>query len=97
MDTLSSIQDWYLRQCDGEWEHSWGIKIETLDNPGWSVRINLQGTALCERTFNEVQVNRSETDWTRCFVRENQFQAYCGAKNLEEILAVFRQFAESPD
>ncbi len=34
MDLLTWVQRWYLDQCDGEWEHEWGVKIDTLDNPG---------------------------------------------------------------
>jgi len=34
-NVMERIQDWYRRQCDGDWEHSYGVKIETLDNPGW--------------------------------------------------------------
>lgn len=30
------LQKWYKSQCDGDWEHEYGIKIETVDNPGWS-------------------------------------------------------------
>jgi len=31
---LQFLQEWYLEQCNGDWEHEFGIKIETLDNPG---------------------------------------------------------------
>ncbi|MFT5930929.1 MAG: hypothetical protein ACI93G_000001, partial [Hyphomonas sp.] len=37
---------WYQSQCDGDWEHSFGLKIESLDNPGWSVHVDLEGTSL---------------------------------------------------
>ncbi|WP_203237204.1 Imm53 family immunity protein [Streptomyces gilvosporeus] len=37
LDPLSSLTAWYTSQCDGGWEHEYGIRIETLDNPGWSV------------------------------------------------------------
>ncbi|MEH0820740.1 Imm53 family immunity protein [Micromonospora sp. CPCC 205714] len=40
------LQAWYATQCDGEWEHEFGIQIETVDNPGWSVSIDLGDTAL---------------------------------------------------
>jgi hypothetical protein len=33
------IQQWYVSQCDGDWEHECGIKITTLDNPGWDIKI----------------------------------------------------------
>ena len=41
---LERLQRWYLYRCDGDWEHSFGITIETLDNPGWMVTIDLQDT-----------------------------------------------------
>jgi Immunity protein 53 len=34
------LQVWYLAQCDGDWEHRHGVTIGTLDNPGWSLRID---------------------------------------------------------
>jgi ribosomal protein L37E len=37
-DLLSKLSDWYAAQCDGDWEHEFGIHIGTLDNPGWSVK-----------------------------------------------------------
>lgn len=43
---LEWLQDWYLQQCDGEWEHFYGVKIETLDNPGWYIEIDLNDTTL---------------------------------------------------
>lgn len=34
MDSLALLQQWYLQQCNEDWEHSWGVRIATLDNPG---------------------------------------------------------------
>lgn len=45
MDTLQELQRWYRSQCNGDWEHSYGVKIDTLDNPGWSVTVELADTA----------------------------------------------------
>ena len=25
----SSIEQWYRSQCNGDWEHQWGVQIET--------------------------------------------------------------------
>jgi hypothetical protein len=33
-DLLRWLQDWHAGQCDGDWEHSYGVDIGTLDNPG---------------------------------------------------------------
>ena len=41
---IKRMQDWYLQMCDGDWEHSYGVEIKTLDNPGWNVEIDLTGT-----------------------------------------------------
>ena len=35
------IEKWYKGNCNGDWEHSYGITIETLDNPGWDFTIDL--------------------------------------------------------
>lgn len=45
-DIFEWITEWYLSHCDGDWEHQRGIKIDTLDNPGWSVVIDLIDTEL---------------------------------------------------
>ncbi|MDP8910052.1 MAG: immunity 53 family protein, partial [Chloroflexota bacterium] len=50
-------------QCDGDWEHSYGVEICTLDNPGWSVKVDLQGTELKAGAFQRNEVHRSEDDW----------------------------------
>ena len=45
-DNLLWLMNWYAQQCDGDWEHENGIKIGTLDNPGWYIKIMLGGTEL---------------------------------------------------
>ena len=48
---ISWLQNWYTTQCDGDWEHDYGITIGTLDNPGWYVVINLVETPLEAAAF----------------------------------------------
>lgn len=43
MNELIWLQNWFAVQCDGVWEHAHGIKIDTLDNPGWTVHVDLEG------------------------------------------------------
>ena len=90
MDTLNWLQDWYLSQCDGEWEDSEGVKIESLDNPGWAVDISLVDTEWESECFEAIAVERSEHDWIHCKVEGGQFRGYGGPRNLQEILEVFR-------
>ena len=36
---IAGLEDWYADLCNGDWEHTGGIKIETLDNPGWCITV----------------------------------------------------------
>lgn len=92
-DMLSFIQQWYSAHCDGEWEHGYSIKIETIDNPGWFVKINLADTELARHAFDLPFVERSENDWLRCWVEDAVFNIACGPNNLIEGLAVFKNWA----
>ncbi|MFD6825188.1 immunity 53 family protein [Streptomyces sp. NPDC060085] len=70
---LSWLQGWYAEQCDGDWEHEWGIKIDTLDNPGWTITIDLEGTSLEEREYPERTIERGLHDWIFARVVDRQF------------------------
>ena len=93
MSALPELQQWYLSQCDGDWEHQYGVKIGTLDNPGWSVHIDLAETDLAERPFSEIQRTESETQWIICRVRHRQFEGFGGPLMLEELLRTFLTWA----
>jgi hypothetical protein len=91
---LEWIADWFARHCDGEWEHGQGITVETLDNPGWAVKIWLTGTELGGRPFAEIDDRfRSDDDWLHCRVNGEFFEGFGGPRNLFEILRAFRAWA----
>src|SRR5271170_7418203 len=89
-DSLKFLQQWYADHCDGEWEHHYGIKIETLDNPGWRVTIDLTDTGLQEFPLTAIE-HRMEDRllWCRCWRDERAFQAACGAYGLKAVVATF--------
>lgn len=94
-DPLSRLQDWYLAQCNGDWEHLYGIVIDNIDNPGWSLKIDLLETNLFNKVFTELNIQRSdEHDWMQCKIRSDKFDGACGPKNLEEMISVFINWAE---
>jgi hypothetical protein len=95
MDTMTWLQGWYLSQCDGDWEHTHGIEIGNIDNPGWRVAIGLADTALQSRLFAAAREMRTEQDWIDCRVEGGVFKGFGGPLNLEEILGVFRRWVES--
>lgn len=100
METLKWIQTWFFEQCDGDWEHGYGIQIETLDNPGWRVFISMENTNMKGKLFESINIERTETDWIHCKTEDDHekdgfyFAAYGGPKNLEEILVVFKGWIE---
>lgn len=97
--TLARLQQWYAAQCDGDWEHDSGIQIETLDNPGWRVNINLEGTDLEARAFTPIEHgldSDSTTDWHRIWVAESRFEGAGDPTKLAFILEQFLAWAERP-
>lgn len=105
-DLISWLQDWYTAQCDGDWDHHYGITIGTLDNPGWYVLINLAETPLEGATFDSVERHRSDENWVECRVVEAeaggkwigdvgrlQYRGAGGPHNLLEIVHTFREWA----
>ncbi|CCD84764.1 conserved protein of unknown function [Bradyrhizobium sp. ORS 285] len=93
-EPLKVLQDWYASQCDGQWEHQYGIKIDTLDSPGWALRIDLVDTELAERPFTEVKVQGDEDDdWCHCRVRGAVFEAFCGPHHLGDVISIFLAWA----
>ena len=97
MNSLQELQQWYQSQCDGDWEHSYGVKIDTLDNPGWSVTIELTDTELADRPFTDMQRLEHGTDWIHCRVRDRKFEGHGGPFMLEEIIGVFLAWVKGDD
>jgi hypothetical protein len=95
MNTLTKLATWYQSHCDGDWEDIYGIKIDTLDNSGWSVDISLQETELEDKDYEQIKIERSQEDWLRCSVKDGQFQIRCSPLNLEEGLNTFLTWADS--
>ena len=55
VSVLDDLRRWYVAHCDGDWEHTYGVNIGTLDNPGWSVEIDLRDTLLEGKPFDTVE------------------------------------------
>jgi hypothetical protein len=87
-DNIEIISKWFLQQCDGDWEHEHGIKIETLDNPGWYITIDLQFTSL-ESLVIEEKADNSDDDWYFLEINNNQFKAAGDPMKLNLILNKF--------
>ena len=97
MNEINWIIEWFKSYCDGDWEHSNGMTIETMDNPGWCVKIWLDGTELADVAFKDIKVNNGKRDWMRCSVKNYIFEGFGDPDKLLDILQVFKNWAESFD
>lgn len=101
-DHLEWLESWVSREF-GEGPvptaNAW-VQIETLD-PGWSATISLTDTSMQEIAFEEVEVERSESDWLHCWIdggvesSDLEWQGRGGSSNLVEIIGSFRAWAEA--
>lgn len=89
-DYIKRIQDWYKINCNGDWEHSYGLSIETLDNPGWSIKFDLKDTSLESLEFSqEFQNPNNRFDWFHIKTSEKSLNISCGPENLDKVFSIF--------
>ena len=93
-DAISRLSTWYERQCVDDWHEDHGLKIGTLDNPGWSIFIDLNGTSLQERPYEGVKIDRTDNDWLVTRRNEAVFEAFGGPMNLNEMIEAFLNWAD---
>jgi len=98
--TLERLQAWFQAQCDGDWEHHKGISIQSSDNPGWWVKIDLTGTALEDKPLapirrGDVGSLDPQPPWLNCYVENGVFNGTGDPTTLEEIIDVFLAWAEN--
>lgn len=105
---LSRLAAWYAARCDGKWEQQRGVVIETIDNPGWLVTINLDGTPLAKKEFEPITVGEPASTvgewkrngpWMECGVNVMEdgsrvFEMACDPEGLERGVGVFLEWAE---
>ena len=63
-----------------------------LDNPGWLIKINLLGTASEEAVFENVNIDKAEDNWLRCFKEGGEFTGAGDPSKLPVILEHFLKF-----
>lgn len=86
MELINFLEKWYESNCDGDWEHHYGIKIETLDNPGWYVEVDLIDTYLQNLTMEKIVFQKSETDWYHIQIKDRRLEASGDINKLSFIL-----------
>ena len=95
-DYLSAMNDWYVSQCDGWWEHGNGISFSTIKIPGWKLSIDDEdASGKSDRADFILTRNQSDQDWYAVKTEHepsrpeaSRLFAACSNESLLEILAV---------
>lgn len=91
---LEWLEQWYESQCDNNWEHAFGIKIETIDNPGWEISIDLEDTEVDSSPMEWMLIGDFENRWLGFKIEDNKFEGSCDPKNLGTLISVFKKMVE---
>lgn len=95
MEILDWLNNWYASHCDGDWEHMYMIKIATIDNPGWSVKIDLAETELENIKIEWSLVAKSENDWYGIKIENSVYDAAGDPNKLQLLLEKFKEIVEN--
>jgi hypothetical protein len=88
-NVIESFCSWYASQCNGRWEHGAGIKISTIDNPGWHLEVDLTGTVLQDLRLDKSFKQERDDDWLYYEVKDCKLTAAGDPMKLEEMLNIF--------
>jgi hypothetical protein len=90
---LEYLIDWFARYCNGDWEHGYGVRLVTCDNPGWLLKVTVEETDLEGTVLEFKRTERSVDDWIQTKSDGVTWEAAGGPHNLPQLLSEFRRFA----
>lgn len=90
INNLKWLQTWFKEQCNGDREHTHGISINTLDNPGWKIEISLSETDFENLKQDFIKINNSEDDWYTFGIKDATFIGAGDPFKLEFLIGKFR-------
>jgi hypothetical protein len=94
MNNLEFLSQWYQKQCNGDWEHQFGVRINTIDNPGWELNIDLAETEMEELEIEYKLLDRGSLGWHGYSIKNKVFHAAGDPQKLDTLFYEFRAIAE---
>lgn len=85
-ELINRLADWYADQCDGDWEHEFGVTIETLDNPGWLIKVDLSDTDAEGTTLEPKLSEFGEGAWIHVAADGSVLRVACSPRLLDSAL-----------
>ncbi len=97
MTVFKWLTNWFMSNCNGDWEHENQIKIYTVDNPGWSIQIDLTGSSLESVETDYFRVENGSSDWYGFKFHDGKYSAAGDLSKLEFLLEIFKKNVEDID
>ncbi|MFC8678486.1 Imm53 family immunity protein [Streptomyces griseorubiginosus] len=94
---FAGLVQWYQSQCDGDWEHEYGVRLASLDNPGWTLEVDLQETDAEGRLMPKRRTDDEQGKWLVAWSDGERFRASCDPGSLEEMVRLFQGFIGRQD
>ncbi|KUL23378.1 Imm53 family immunity protein [Streptomyces regalis] len=91
-NALAGLVRWYRSQCDGDWEHEYGVRLASLDNPGWHIEVDLLETDAEGRLMPKRRTDDGQGKWLVAWSDGEMFRASCDPGSLPEMLGLFQEF-----
>ena len=94
MDELDRIQAWHKAQWERGRDPKLGLHVEPLhDKPGWTVRVDLDGTLLETLSVAPYKEGNGK-DWLMYRVKDGKFEGAGDPTKLRALLFAFLELAE---
>ncbi|EKO13451.1 Imm53 family immunity protein [Leptospira kirschneri] len=88
---FSWLMKWYQSQCDGDWEHEYGLKINTNKDQAWQVEIDIRFTELHDFELDTALEQKGTNNWYSFSIKDGRFLAEGDSKKLPVILEKFKE------
>lgn len=97
MGLLNWLQDWYIQECiiNNNYNSDEIINIDTIDNPGWHIRINLKGIKSTRKILDEINVDNGDDDWVFIKMNSGVFEGVGDKNKLVYILQFFKAWCQN--
>lgn len=86
---LKWLEDWYAFNCDGDWEHSYGVTFIMKEHTGWSVAINVSNMIFSETNDSSKIICTPNNDNEQYQLNDGYFYGDTDSNNLSSLLDVF--------
>ena len=92
-DAFDRFQQWYAAQCQKGKSEAPAISMTSLDNPGWSLNIELTGTELAGGKMEPIDFDNGDYDWLICNIyRKNDEVSFSGVGDPSKLVVMLDQF-----